>query len=175
MYRRVDNVRRTSTNSSACSRVKNYIYIYICFMFKKATCCISVHTITCFRVLGLRREEPATTAAATCRASRISNLAQRQQQAAETATVVVQTATSTPDLRQLRRLPRQARHRAGASSPTIKTALSFFIRRMLCMQFVHFCLFFSESGSLFGLGYHGTCYANNSAVNIDRIRREALT
>ena len=32
------------------------------------------------------------------------------------------------------------------------------------MQFVHLFLFFSEQGSLLGLGYHGTCFYNIYAM-----------
>ena len=45
---------------------------------------------------------------------------------AEVSTVVVRTATPTPDLGQLPKLPRHATHCAGASSRTIKNDLFFF-------------------------------------------------
>ena len=141
---------------------------------------MSVHTVTCFRVLGLRREEPTTTAAATCRASRISNLAQQQQQAAEVAMVVVRTATPTPDLPQLRKLPRQARHRAGVSPPTIETALFLFGPVDALHAVCSFVFVFFRAGFVawFRLPWYmflqHICYANHIGVNIDRIRREAL-
>ena len=109
---------------------------------------VPVHA-TCFGVLSLRRdthpaveEEPTTTAAATAAAAAA---------AAAVATVFVRLATITRDLGQLRRLPRQAMHRAGTSRQTMRTRSSF-LGRMLCLQFALFGVCFAEVSSL-RLGY----------------------
>ena len=89
--------------------------------------------------------------------------------AAEAATVVVRTATPTPDLDQLRRLPRQAMYLAGASPRTIKNDLSSLlclVRRMLCLQLALFCVSFSEQVSLLCLRYIFLHMPNHSAVSM---------
>ena len=93
--------------------------------------------------MGLRREDPTTTAA-TYRTSRVPYLAQQQEQAVEVAAVVVRTSTPTPDLGQLRRLPRQVVPRTGACPRTIRNTLLWSDGWMLFLQFAPFCVSFSE-------------------------------
>ena len=109
-----------------------------------------------FSCFGLAmREEPTTTAT--------HRIPDQQQQAVEVATVVARTATSTPDLDQLRRLLGQEMHRAGTSPRTIDALFFFrFDGRMLCLQLALFV-------SVFPSCYHGPffymCLANQSVVS----------
>ena len=124
---------------------------------------MSVCTTICFRVLGLRREEPTTTAAATYRASRVETptAAAAVAAAAVVVKVVVRIATPTPLLGQLRRLSRQAMRRAGTSHRTINNVLFFFWSDALLAVCSFLCQFFR--GVVVSLHFC-TCLDNRSAV-----------
>ena len=109
--------------------------------------------------------------------SNISHLARTVPRAAATASsrssnVVVRTATPTPDLGQLRRLPRQVMHRADVFPRTIENTPFWSDGCMLFLQFAPFCVSFSEQlhhgtfGSYICLAHFTyICLANHSAVS----------
>ena len=101
--------------------------------------------------------------AATYRTSRAETSAAATAAAAAVATVVVRIATPTPDLGQLRRLPRQAMHRAGTSPRTIKNALFFFWSDALLAMCSFLCQFIRDAVASLR-SYFFTCLANHSAV-----------
>ena len=128
----------------------------------------------CFRVLSLQREE-STTAEGAHRTTRSSSSSSSR----SIATVVVRTATPTPDLGHLRRLPRQAMHRAGASPRTIKKRFFFcsdLVRRIyalvaVCSLLCQYC----RAGVVASFRLHFFIYmCLTTALCVSRIRRKTL-
>ena len=110
-----------------------------------------------FVFLGVRREEPTTTAAATYRTSRISNLAQQQQQAVKEETYgscanrdTNTWAWSTPETTETGHASR-----GRLSSDDLKRSLICLVRRMLCLQFaLLLCLFRASCVASFRLPWY---------------------
>ena len=84
----------------------------------------------------------------------------------------MRTATPTSDLGQLRRLPRQAMHRTGASPRTIKTAPFLDPTDALLAARSFLCQFFPAGVATSFIGLHLFAYALLTCAS--RIRRKAL-
>ena len=86
------------------------------------------------------------------------------------------TATPTPDLGRLRRLPRQAMDRAGASPRTIKNAVLFLFwsDRVSACSLLFFVSVFPSRRRCFVRSHFFTYALLTTALLVSRIRRKAL-
>ena len=122
---------------------------------------VSVHKTTCFRVLGLRREEPTTTNSS----SNIPYLAHIVPRTAAAAGTVEVATNGSCTNRHTNTRPRSTpkttetgdASRGRLSLDDIKRSLTCLVRRMLCLQFALFFLSFFRARVVASFRFPTSC------------------